>query len=123
MTIHEIGEKYNITPDTLRYYEKIGIIDPVPRVGGKRDYGEKEIDRIEFVVCMRSAGIPIDVLIKYMELIKQGEHTAEQRKNLLIEQRDVLKKKLDEMNKAYDRLNYKIDVYYTKMLKHEKKLK
>ena len=57
MTIKQVSEKYGISQDTLRYYEKVGIIRPVTRKNGIRQYGQKELDNIEFVVCMRSAGL------------------------------------------------------------------
>ena len=122
MTIKEVSEKYNISEDTLRFYEKVGIIRPVTRKNSRRVYGEKELSNIEFVVCMRSAGIPVDVLEKYIKLFDQGEETAGQRRQLLIDQREILKKKINDMNKALEKLTYKIDVYYEHILKREKEL-
>ena len=122
MTIGEVSAKFGVSEDTLRFYEKAGLIPPVPKAGGKRDYGEKELNGIEFVMCMRGAGLSIEVLKEYIDLSKQGDSTAEQRRNLLIRERDALKKKLDDMNKAYERLNYKIEVYYPYILNREKVL-
>lgn len=122
MTIKEVSEKYNISPDTLRYYEKVGIIKSVTRKNGIRQYGDKEIDNIEFVVCMRNAGISIEALVKYIKLFDEGDQTASQRKQILIDEREKIKLKLDEMNKAMDKLNYKIDVYYSEMLEKENEL-
>lgn len=120
MTIKEVSEKYGLSQDTLRYYEKVGIIRPVTRKSGIRDYGQKELDNIDFVICMRSAGLPIDVLAKYIKLFDKGDETAGQRKQLLIDQREILKQKIVEMNKALDKLNYKIDVYYSEIIHKEK---
>ena len=122
MTIKEVSEKFNVSQDTLRFYEKVGLISPVPKKNGRRDYGQKDVDNLEFIFCMRSAGLPIEVLKTYIDLCKKGDSTVEQRKSILIEQRDNLKSKLDEMQKALDKLNYKIDVYYTKMVGKEKEL-
>lgn len=122
MTIKEVSEKYNISADTLRYYEKVGVIKPVTRKNGIRQYGDKEIDNIEFVVCMRNAGISIEALVKYIKLFDEGDQTASQRKQILIDEREKLKIKLDEMNKAMDKLNYKIDVYYSEMLEKENEM-
>ncbi len=64
MKISEVSEKYGITSDTLRYYERIGLIQPVNRnESGIRDYIELDVKRVEFIKCMRSAGLPIEVLI------------------------------------------------------------
>ncbi len=112
MTIKEVSEKYSISPDTLRFYEKEGLIRPVTRQNGIRQYGQKELDNIEFVLCMRGAGLTVEVLSKYIKLFDQGDNTIEERRQILIEEREKLKQKIDDMNKAYEKLNYKIDNYY-----------
>ncbi len=122
MTIKEVSEKYNISQDTLRFYEKEELIFAVPRKNGKRNYGQRELDNIEFVVCMRNAGLSIEVLKKYLKLLLEGDFTINQRKELLIEERKNLKEKIDKMQQAYERLNYKIDVYYSQVLQKEKNL-
>lgn len=94
MTIAEVSKKYNLTQDTIRYYEKIGLLPEIPRTkSGIRDFDEKSCKWIEFIKCMRAAGMPIEALIEYMNLFKQGKKTIVARKQLLIEQRDVLLKK------------------------------
>ena len=97
MTISEVSEKYGLTPDTLRYYERIGLIPPVPRTkSGLRDYDESSCGWIEFIKCMRGAGLQIEALIEYVALYQQGDSTIEARKNLLIEQRkDLLEKQAE----------------------------
>ena len=87
MKIMEVSEQYGISSDTLRYYERIGRIPPVHRNGsGMRDYGELDLRRVEFIKCMRSAGLPIEVLIEYIGLVQQGDQTIEARKEILVEQ-------------------------------------
>ncbi len=122
MTISEVSERFGISQDTLRYYERIGLIDAVPKKSGRRDYGERELDRISFILCMRSAGLPIEVLLEYIDLSRQGDKTAEARRNILIEQRERVQEKIKEMQEACKKLDYKIDVYYTKMLSKEKEI-
>ena len=102
MKIAEVSEHYGISSDTLRYYERIGLIPPVTRnVSGIRNYGELDIRRVEFVKCMRSAGLPIEVLIDYMELVQQGDQTIEARKEILKEQREQLVTRMAEMQKQF----------------------
>lgn len=120
MTIKEVSEKFDISQDTLRYYEKIGLISKVPRKSGIRNYGEEELKNIEFVICMRNAGLSIEALAEYLSLFKEGDKTIEQRRNILIRERDKLALKIEDMKKAYERLNYKIDVYYYVILQKEK---
>ena len=63
MTISEVSRKYNITADTIRYYEKEGLIPAVPRdKNGIRDFDENSCGWIEFIKCMRSAGLEIETL-------------------------------------------------------------
>ena len=63
MTISEVSKKYDISTDTLRYYERIGLLPPVPRTkSGLRDYDENSCKSVEFIKCMRNAGLPIATL-------------------------------------------------------------
>jgi|GEM_PF-243882 len=91
MTISEVSKKYDISTDTLRYYERIGLLPPVPRTkSGLRDYDDNSCKSVEFIKCMRNAGLPIEALIEYMTLFKEGDSTAEARMAILIEQREAL---------------------------------
>ena len=112
MTISEVSEKYELSADTLRYYERIGLIPPVPRTrGGFRDYDEESCRWIELMKCMRSAGVQIEALAEYVRLFRQGEHTAPERKALLEQQRDQLAARIADMQRSLDRLNDKIARY------------
>ena len=112
MTIAEVSKKYDITPDTLRYYERIGLIPAVPRSrSGIRDYDADSIHWIELMKCMRKAGVQIEALIEYVELYKKGDETIEARKNILLEQREQLIARMNDMQASLDRLNSKIDRY------------
>lgn len=125
MTITEVSEKYDVSQDTLRYYERIGLIPRVNRnKSGIRDYTEEDCRWVEFIKCMRSAGLPIEVLIEYVGLFQQGDATIEARKELLIEQRKQLTARMEDMQKTLERLNYKIEVYYEQLVgEKEKELK
>ena len=123
MRIGEVSENYDISSDTLRYYERIGLLPAVNRNGsGIRDYGELDLKRVSFIKCMRSAGLPIEVLIQYFELVQQGDKTIEARKEILIEQRVRLLGRMKEMQETLDLLNYKIRLYENAVLKREKEL-
>src|SRR4030042_6651169 len=112
-----------LSADPPRYYERIGLIPPVNRnKSGIRDYSEIDIRRVEFIKCMRSAGLPIEVLIEYVGLVQQGDRTIEARKEILKEQRELLAARMKEMQKTLDLLDYKIRVYEDAVLKKEKEL-
>ena len=111
MTIGEVSEKYEITTDTLRYYERIGLIPPVPRrKNGIRDYDETACGWVSFVKCMRAAGVQIEALIEYVSLM-QANTGIERRKNILIEQRARLQKQAEHLKETIERLDYKIANY------------
>lgn len=123
MKIAEVSERFGISLDTLRYYERIGLIPPVTRnESGIRDYNELDTRRVEFIKCMRSAGLPIEVLIEYIALVQKGDKTIETRKDILIEQRELLAARMQEMQKTLDILDHKIEVYENAVLKKEKQM-
>jgi DNA-binding transcriptional MerR regulator len=123
MKIGEMSERYGISIDTLRYYERIWLIPPIQRNGGGvREYGELDIRRVEFIKCMRSAGLPIETLIEYVGLVQQGDQTLEARKEILKEQRELLAQKMKEMQATLDLLDYKISVYENTLFKREKEI-
>ena len=112
MLIAEVSKKYGISADTLRYYERVGVIPPVHRrENGIRDYDESDLGWVELVKCMRSAGVQVEALIEYVSLYCEGEHTAAARKAILEEQRERLLERMAEMQAALERLNYKIENY------------
>ena len=112
MTIAEVSRRFDLSADTLRYYERIGLIPPVPRTkSGIRDYDEESCNWIELMKCMRAAGVLIEALIEYVALFQRGDETVEARKALLIEQREQLTARMEEMQQSLDRLNHKIERY------------
>ena len=112
MTIAEASKKYDSSADTLRYYERIGLIPPVPRTkSGIRDYDEASCGWIQLMKCMRKAGVQIEALIEYVALYQQGEETARARKAILEEQREQLRMRLEEMQESLHLLDKKIQHY------------
>lgn len=112
MTIKEVCERYGLTPDTLRYYERVGVIPPVHRTpGGIRDYSAEDLAWVENAICMRSAGVSIDLLIEYVRLFTQGEKTLSARRDLLLQARREVEDQLAAYQATLDQLNYKISCY------------
>ena len=123
MKISEVSEQSGLSIDTLRYYEKIGLLPPVNRTeSGIRDFNELDVRRVGFIKCMRAAGLPVEVLIDYYALVQQGDDTVDARKAIFMEQRTQLLARMAEMQETLDLLNYKIDVYENAVLKNEQKL-
>mgnify|MGYP001088598116 FL=1 len=124
MTIAEVARKYELTPDTLRYYERIGLLPNVGRTsGGIRDYSESDCRWVEYIKCMRSAGVSVETLVEYVSLFHQGTDTIQARKKLLLEQREQIVSRIEELNNVLARLDWKFDGYEERMLHYEEKLK
>jgi DNA-binding transcriptional MerR regulator len=122
MTITEVAEQYGLSTDTLRYYERIGLIPPVRRgKRGIRDYDETDCDWVQFIKCMRSTGIPIEALIEFVSLFQQGKPTQEL-KAILLEQRERLVARIVEMQETLAKLDHKIAGYDNTVLAAENKL-
>lgn len=123
MKITAVSEQYGISQDTLRYYERIGLLPPVNRNGnGVREYNELDLRRVEFIKCMRAAGLSIEVLSEYMKLVQQGDQTIEARKEILKQQRDLLAERVKEMQSTLDLLTHKVQVYEKVILAKEKEI-
>ena len=120
MRISKVSELTGVSADTLRYYEKIGLIPPITRTNNRiRDYQDIDIKRIEFIKCMRSAGLPVKALIEYIKLVQQGNQTIELRKDILKTHREQFINKIKELQETLDLINYKIQVYEETVLKRE----
>ena len=123
MNIKKVSEVTGISADTIRYYERIGLIPPVTRQPkGKRDFTEREIGLLEFVRCFRKAGVSVEALIDYVALIEEGEGTEEARLAILKEQAEKLDDRLAVFLAARERLAYKIDNYQELISQREKEL-
>ena len=112
MTIKEVSEQYGISQDTLRYYERVGMIPPVTRTeGGIRNYTEQDLRWVNLAKCMRSAGLPVEAMIEYVRLFQEGDSTIPDRLQLLTDQREVLLEQRKQIDETLNRLNYKISRY------------
>lgn len=112
MTIKQVCEKYGISPDTLRYYERTGAIPPVNRTkNGIRSYTEQDIGWVENALCMRNAGVPVEMIAEYVKLCQQGDQTFSARRDLLKNARSQILKQIAKYQAELERLEYKISRY------------
>lgn len=124
MTISEVAKKYDLTADTLRYYERIGLLPTIGRnSSGIRNYSENDCTWVEYIKCMRSAGVSIETLAEYVNLFGGGEKTIPARKKLLMEQRKHIISKIEGMNAALQRLDKKLENYEERTAQFENNLK
>ena len=123
MRIAEVAQQFDISADTLRYYERIGLLRPVARnASGIREYGESDLARIEFIKCLRGAGVSIEALTAYMRLLDEGDGTLAERKAILEQQRGLIRQRIDEMQAGLARLDYKIAHYEDLIVATEQKM-
>lgn len=112
MTIKEVSEKYDISQDTLRYYERVGMIPPVTRAAsGIRDYQKDDLGWVELAKCMRSAGLPVEAMIEYVKMTQEGDATIPARLQLLTDQKEALLEQRAKIDATLKRLDYKIGRY------------
>ncbi len=112
MNIKDVCIEFDISADTLRYYERIGVIPPVNRTsGGIRDYTEDDLKWVKQAVCFRNAGLSVDALVEYRKLFEQGDETITDRLNLLESERDKAIELKNSIDEALNRLNRKISIY------------
>ena len=124
MRIAEVSRKFGISADTLRYYERIGLLPHVHRnESGVRDYDEQDLARVKFVKCMRGANVSIEALIEYMQLFEDGDSTLAARKAILEEQRDAVRERMAEMQAGLDHLDYKIAHYEDLIVEYERQMR
>ena len=114
MNSKQVAELFNLSIDTLRYYERIGVIPPVTRdKNGYRNYQTNDLNWIFLAKSLRSAGLSIESLIEFATLAKNSEFQdiADKQKQILITQLDEVDKNINEMKKTRALLQYKIDTY------------
>ena len=112
MTMKTVCDMFHISADTLRYYERIGVIPPVRRSpGGIRQYTDEDISWIQNALCLRGAGVPLEMIAEYVSLYDQGEPTFEARCELLKKARLQVLAEKQKYDEALEKLNYKIGKY------------
>lgn len=113
-----------MSADTIRYYERIGLIPPVKRtVSGIRDFDEEDLRWIVFSRQMRNAGLSIESMVNYINLFQVGDETVPVRKEIIAAQIKMLKEKASELNTAIDRLEFKLANYDEHMIPAENSLR
>lgn len=123
MNIKKVSELTGVSADTIRYYERIGLIPPVTRnQSGVRNFSDRDISVLEFVRYFRGAGVSVESLIDYIGLVEQGDSTIGARLAILQEEREKLEERISKLQAALDRLNHKIDNYQNKVVPREHQL-
>lgn len=113
MTIKEAAERTGISIDNLRYYERIGLIPPIPRnKSGIRDYDERAISWIEFVMKFKKSGASLESIIEYLKLAGSKDDTKEARREILLEVKENLTSQIERLRECLHNVEFKINNYY-----------
>ena len=110
MNIGEVAKELNLSIDTLRYYEKMGLIKEINKVNVKREYSEENNKDLKFILCMKSAGLSLKDIKKFLKYYEQCDDTLDLRINILEKQRTILESEIKEKQETLNYLNYKIDL-------------
>ena len=111
LSIAEAAELTGLTAHTLRYYERIGLVDVRRDAAGYRSYDQRAMSRIVFISRLRASGMSIGTISHYLELVLEGDHTAPQRLALMQEHRDRIQHQLRDLQLALAVTDYKIAAY------------
>lgn len=112
MTIREVSAKTNMSTDTLRYYERIGLLPPVPRnAAGIRNYDEYFVNFINFIKKLKASGMSLEHIIDYIRLAEMGDATIQERKKLLAEARETLLDKINSLQLVAELADYQLRNY------------
>ena len=112
MKIKDVSERTGIAIDNLRYYERIGLIPPIPRNKlGIREYDERAVHWIEFVLNFKQAGASLEAIIEYIKLAQSEEDSKEARREILFEIKNDLESKISKLQKCMELTEYKIENY------------
>ncbi|HEX7132833.1 MAG TPA: MerR family transcriptional regulator [Iamia sp.] len=111
LSIAEVVERTGVSHDTLRYYEKEGLLTPPRDRGGRRRYREVDVGRVVFITRMRQSEMPIRVLQRYVALVEEGPSTERERLAIMEAHRDAVVARRDELDEALGIIEFKISVY------------
>lgn len=111
-SIAEVAEKTNLTPHTLRYYEKEGLLPFVDRSDtGNRDFKQKDLEWLELICCLKNTGMSIKQIKEVISLYLKGDNTLEIRREIFIRHRQEVLDQIEELHKNLDMINCKINYY------------
>ena len=112
MTPAEMADRTGVTIDTLRYYEREGLLQAVARAGnGHRRYSQDDVLWVEVLRCLRATGMTIEQLRHYCELGEQGDVTERERKQILVAHRQEVEQQIAQRHQALELIDHKLTFY------------
>lgn len=121
-SIREVSEKTGLSAHTLRYYEKEGVLRGVDRSqGGFRQYTDDDLESLGLVCCLKNTGMSIQEIARFMELTHEGEHTLQERVDLLREHREAMIRKMQEMQTYLEKVTWKLNFFSERLKAYEER--
>jgi DNA-binding transcriptional MerR regulator len=112
-SIQEVAQEIQVSQDTLRYYEKIGLLHPIQREeNGRRVYSEEDLGWVYWLKLLRESGMPIRIMKRYVEITRAGDHTIDERCSILEEHRNQLRAQIEKLQEYLGRLDKKVEFYH-----------
>ncbi|WP_315113060.1 MerR family transcriptional regulator [Clostridium intestinale] len=122
LSIKEVAEKFNLSPYTLRYYEREGLIPSVQRNNaGRRVYTDIDLGWLQIVCCMRATGMSISYIKNYVELCINRRETLEEKRKIMLEQKEIIKEEIKKYTELLELVDMKLGYYDEKVSKDELK--
>ena len=119
-SIQEVSNKTGLTAHTLRYYEKEGLISGVERSqGGFRQYTDEDLEKLGLICCLKNTGMSIQEIARFVQLTREGDHTLEERVELLRAHREQVLARMAEMQKYLDKVTWKLNFFTEKLKAYE----
>lgn len=115
-TIGQVSKMFGLPVSTLRYYDKEGLFPDMERSNGIRRFGERELEALRVIECLKKSGMEIKDIRQFMEWCAQGSSTYPQRRAMFIKQRESVEAEIARMNRVLDMLNFKC-WYYEQAIK------
>jgi DNA-binding transcriptional MerR regulator len=111
-SVGEVSARTGFSVDTLRYYERLGLIEPVERsTGGRRRYRDEDVGWLDFVSCLRDTGMPVGRMREFAELCRDGEHTVAERVDLLAEHGRRVEAEIETLREKLAAIQHKVEYY------------
>ena len=123
-SIQDVSNKTGLSTHTLRYYEKEGLISGVERSqGGFRQYTDGDLERLGLIRCLKNTGMSIQAIARFVQLTHEGDHTLEERVELLREHRERVLERMAEMQEHLDKVTWKLNFFTEKLRAYEEEQK
>ena len=119
-SIQDVSKKTGLTAHTLRYYEKEGLISGVERSrGGFRQYTDEDLERLGLICCLKNTGMSIQEIARFVQLTHEGDHTLQERVELLRVHRENVLARIAEMEKHLEKVTWKLNFFTEKLRAYE----